>query len=54
MKMKTYSFNYSKEDKMYVGTCDKYPSLSYLGHTLKETIKGIEKLVSDTENEINS
>ena len=42
-----YKVIWSEEDKEFVGTCDKFPSLSYLAKTEEEALKGIEWL---TEN----
>lgn len=46
----TYRVHYSEEDQEYVGTCEQYPSLSYLAVSARDALLGIQKLVSDIKS----
>jgi hypothetical protein len=41
----TYRVSWSEEDKEFVGTCDEFPSLSWLSKSKVEAYDGIHKLV---------
>lgn len=43
----TYSITWSKEDKMFVGLCAEFPSLSWLDDTQEKALKGIKNVVFD-------
>lgn len=43
---------WSKEDNEWVGTCNKYPSLSYLSEDIEETLLGIIELAIETTKEV--
>lgn len=44
------STTWSEEDKMWVGKCDKYPSLSYLDTNRECALIGIEWVVEKIES----
>lgn len=43
---------WSGEDQQWVGTCDKYPSLSYLADTSEEAFSGIYELSYATRDDL--
>lgn len=46
-KTYTYTVSYSPEDKEFVGTCEKYPGMSWLAGSQEEALKGIVKAVEE-------
>lgn len=42
-----YNIAWSEEDKEYVGTCEQFPSLSWLSPTKDEALEGIVRIVGD-------
>lgn len=46
-----YSVEWSPEDQECVGTCDEYPSLSWLAPNRREALDGIRALVTDVERD---
>ena len=48
-RCKSYAATWSEEDQQFVGTCDQYPSLSWLADTNHEAIEGIKRVVADVE-----
>ena len=44
----TYRITWSAEDREYVGLCAEFPSLSWLAATRTGALEGIEKVVSET------
>lgn len=46
-----FHIHWSEEDEEYVGTCDRYPSLSWLAKTEREALAGIMRLVADAIEE---
>jgi len=43
---------WSEEDQQWVGTCDEYPSLSYLADTADKAVDGISELAYMTRDDI--
>lgn len=43
----TYSIRWSEGDRQFVGTCDEFPSLSWLATQPIEALHGIRALVQD-------
>jgi predicted HicB family RNase H-like nuclease len=43
----TYRVTWSAEDNEHVGLCAEFPSLSWLGKTPEDALKGIRKTVAD-------
>ena len=43
----TYRVTWSPEDNEHLGLCTEFPSLSWLGCTTEEALKGIQQLVGD-------
>lgn len=43
----TYTVSYSPEDNEFVGTCEKYPGMSWLADSQEEALKGIVKAVEE-------
>lgn len=43
---------WSEEDQQWVGTCDEYPSLSYLADTADKAGDGISELAYMTRDDI--
>lgn len=44
----TYRITWSADDREYVGLCAEFPSLSWLAATRTGALEGIEKVVSET------
>lgn len=42
---------WSDEDSEYVGTCSKYPSLSFLSKNKDAALQGIKELVKQVESD---
>ena len=42
-----YRISWSDEDQEYVGTCDEFPSLSWLAKTPCRALRGIRRAVSN-------
>jgi hypothetical protein len=49
-----YRIKWSEEDGEWVGTCDKFPGLSWLDDTPRQAFDGIVKLVKDVEDDIRN
>lgn len=49
-----YCVRWSEEDQEYVGTCSKYPSLSWLSKNPGEAFNGIVKIVVEVEKDIKN
>lgn len=49
-----YKISWSDKDNEYIGSCEKYPSLSWLAETPDAALKGIIKLVNDVEKDIEN
>ncbi len=47
-----FRLHWSSEDQEYVGLCDEFPSLSWLNPSPFSALKGIRKLVSSCEKDI--
>ncbi len=47
-----FRLHWSSEDQEYVGLCDEFPSLSWLNPSPFSALKGIRKLVSLCEKDI--
>jgi predicted RNase H-like HicB family nuclease len=47
-----YNVKWSVEDDEYVGTCDTFPSLSWLALTPEEAMGGICQMVRDVEKDM--
>jgi predicted RNase H-like HicB family nuclease len=45
----TFRVDWSDDDQEFVGTCDEYPSLSWLAATEAEALDGIKALVADAD-----
>lgn len=45
-----YRVHWSEEDKEFVGTCEQYPSLSYLALSARDALLGIQRIVSETKS----
>ena len=43
----TYRVTWSEEDQQHVGLCLEFPSLSWLGSSPEEALRGIRSLVAD-------
>ena len=50
----SFSVNWSVEDKKFVGLCAEFPSLSWLDPDPDKARSGIERLVFETLQEMNS
>ncbi len=50
----TYSVSWSEEDKEFVGTCEVFPSLSFLGKSQQDVLRGIVQLAGETLEEMKS
>jgi hypothetical protein len=50
--MMKVSASWSDEDQEWVGTCEEYPSLSWLAGTQDEALKGISELAYATRDDI--
>lgn len=50
--MSDINVTWSEEDLQWVGTCDEYPSLSYLADTPKKAGAGILELVHTTRDNV--
>ncbi|WP_443612379.1 antitoxin HicB [Acinetobacter pseudolwoffii] len=50
----SFSVNWSVEDKEFVGLCAEFPSLSWLDPDPDKARSGIERLVFETLQEMNS
>jgi hypothetical protein len=44
-----YFAHWSEEDQEWVGTCDGYPSLSWLAPSAQYALSGIQGLVKEVE-----
>jgi hypothetical protein len=53
MKKYTFQVKYSAEDKEFVGTCDEFPSISWLDANELNALSGIFALVLLTVKEIS-
>lgn len=49
---RTYRVTWSDPDNEFIGTCDEYPSLSWLDADPVETAVGICRVVTDVETDI--
>jgi predicted RNase H-like HicB family nuclease len=47
-----YKISWSELDNQYVGTCEEYPSLSWLATTQEDTLRGIKNLVKEVDKDI--
>lgn len=47
-----YKISWSESDNEYIGTCEKYPSLSWLATTQEDTLRGIKNLVKEVDKDI--
>ncbi len=50
----TYRITWSDEDQEYVGLCAEFPSLSWLADSQEEALHGINKLVSEVLEDMES
>lgn len=50
----TYRVSWSPEDREFVGTCVEFPSLSWLAPNQSDALIGIEQLVSDVAQDMES
>ena len=50
----SFSVNWSAEDREFVGLCAEFPSLSWLDPDSDKARSGIERLVFDTLQDMNS
>ena len=48
----TYRVTWSDEDGEFVGTCDEFPSLSWLAATTDDAMDGIRRIVLDTVEDL--
>lgn len=44
----SYRVRWSPEDGEYVGTCDEFASLSWLGETPQDALAGILRMIAET------
>lgn len=54
MAVDVFSVEWSEEDQEYVGTCDRFPSLSYLHPNKDGALLGILDLVDAVESDIQN
>lgn len=47
-----YSINFSNEDREWVATSSKFPSLSWLASTPAEALAGLDRLISEVEKDL--
>jgi predicted HicB family RNase H-like nuclease len=50
----TYRVTWSDEDKEFVGLCTEFPSLSWLASTKEKALRGIEKIVREVIEDMNT
>jgi len=49
----TYRVTWSGKDRMHIGTCLEFPSLSWLADTPDAALAGIRKIVADVLNDMH-
>lgn len=50
----TYQVFWSEEDQEFVGTCNEFPSLSWLGDTSEKALEGITNLVEGVIQDLHT
>lgn len=50
----TYRVTWSVEDQEFVATCLEFPSLSWLAETQVDALTGLEKVIAETIEDMNS